>query len=125
MENINYSSCEDPLLEKMKYKIILIIIVIFAFVIIKLVSNQIEFKDFIDFKPISINFKRLFELKEYIIFFSLLIPISLYLRKSNIEWAKEQIEEMEKKEEEKKKEEIEKRKDEFENKMRGVHFHDE
>ena len=125
MENENNNSCEDPLLEKMKYKIVLIIIVIFACVIVKLITNEVEIKDFFDFKPISMSFKRIFELKEYIIFFSLLIPISLYLRKSNIDWAQEQIGLMEKKAEEKKKEEIEKRKDEFENKMRNVHFHDE
>ena len=125
MENNNADYYEDPQLEQMKYKNILIIIIIVIFVIIKIYSNQIRFKDFMNFKPISIDFQRIYEIKEYLIFFAIIIPVSYCLWKSNLEWTKEQIDLMEEKEENKKKLKEQKRQEEFENKMRGIHFKDE
>ena len=124
MDNNNTNNFEDPQIEIMKYKNILIILIIIIFVLIKIYYKQINYKDFFNFKPISLNIERIFEIKEYLIFFAIIIPISYFLWKSNIKWAHEQIELMEKKEENKKNLEEEKRKEEFENKMRKIHFKD-
>ena len=125
MDNNNVDNYEDPQMEKMKYKNILILLIIIIFVLIKLYSNQIKYKDFMKFKPITINFERIYEIKEYLIFFAIIIPISYFLWKSNIKWAQEQIDLMEQKIENQKKLEEDKRKEEFENKMRGIHFKNE
>ncbi len=115
----------DPQIERMKYKNILIILIIIFFIVIKICSHQIKFQDFLNFKPISISYKQIYDIKEYLIFFAIIIPISCFLWKSNIKWAKEQINLMEEKEEEKKRLKMIKRQEEFENKMRVVHFKDE
>ena len=122
MDNKIVDNYEDPQMEKMKYKNILILLIIIIFVLIKLYSNQMKYKDFMKFKPITINFERIYEIKEYLIFFAIIIPISYFLWKSNIKWAQEQIELMEENEENKKIIKEEKRREEFENKMRGIHF---
>ena len=123
MENNNINNYEeDPQIEKMKYKNILMLLLIFVFVIIKLCSHQIQIKDFFRFYPINISFQWLYEIKEYLIFFAIIIPVSYFLWKSNMKWAQEQIDLMEEKEEKKKKEKELKRQEEFENKMRGIHF---
>ena len=121
MDN-NNNNYEDPQLEKMKYKNILIALLIIFYVIVKIFSNKIKFKDFLNFSPIILNLERINEIKEYLIFFAIIIPISYFLWKSNKKWAQEQIELMEGKEEHKKKLKEEKRQEEFENKMRGIHF---
>ena len=109
----------------MKYKNILLILIILIFVFIKIYSHQIKFKDFLNFKPISISYQRIYEVKEYLIFFAIIIPISYFLWKSNLKWAQEQIDLMEGNEENKKKLKQQKRQEEFENKMRGIHFKEE
>lgn len=125
MENNNINDYEDPQIEQMKYKNILIILIIIIILFIKFFSNQIKFKDFLNFPSVSISLKQIYDIKEYLIFFAIIIPIAYFLWKSNIEWAKEQINLMEEREENKKRKEEEKRKEEFENKMRGIHFKDE
>ena len=115
----------DPQIERMKYKNILIILIIIFFIIIKICSRQIKLQDFLNFNPISISYQQIYDIKEYLIFFAIIIPISYFLWKSNIKWAQEQINLMEEKEEEKKRLKMVKRQEEFENKMRGVHFKDE
>ena len=124
MDN-NINNYEDPLFEKMKYKNYLIALIIIFYVIVKVYSNNIKFKDFLNFSPITIDLQRINEIKEYLIFFAIIIPISYFLWKSNIKWTQEQIELMEEKEEQKRKLKEEKRQEEFENKMRGIHFKDE
>ena len=125
MENKNIDHYEDPQVEKMKYKNMLFVLVIIVFLAIKISSHQIKFKDILKLAPISISFQRIYEVKEYLIFFAIIIPISFFLWKSNKEWAQKEIEMMEEREEMKKKIKEEKRQEEFENKMRGIHFKDE
>ena len=125
MENKNIDYYEDPQVEKMKYKNMLLVLVIITFLVIKISSHQIKFKDILKLAPISISFQRIYEIKEYLIFFAIIIPISYFLWKSNKEWAQKEIEMMEEREEMKKKIKEEKRQEEFENKMRGIHFKDE
>ncbi len=125
MENKNIEYYEDPQVEKMKYKNMLLVLVIISFLAIKISSNQIKFKDILKLTPITISFQRIYEIKEYLIFFAIIIPISYFLWKSNKEWAQKQVELMEEREEMKKKIKEEKRQEEFENKMRGIHFKDE
>ena len=123
--NNNLNEYEDPQIEKMKYKNILLMLIILFFVMIKIYTNEIKLKDFLNFKPISISLQSIYEIKEYLIFFSIIIPITYFLWKSNIKWAQEQIDLMEEKEDNKKKIKEQKRQEEFENKMRGIHFKDE
>ena len=125
MENKNIEYYEDPQVEKMKYKNMLLVLVIVSFLAIKISSHQIKFKDILKLTPITISFQRIYEIKEYLIFFAIIIPISYFLWKSNKEWAQKQVELMEEREEMKKKIKEEKRQEEFENKMRGIHFKDE
>ena len=125
MDNNIINNYEDPQMEKMKYKNILILLIIIIFVLIKMYYKQINYKDFLNYKPISISFERIYEIKEYLIFFAIIVPISYLLWKSNIKWAQEQIELMEKNEENKKNIKEQKRREEFENKMRGIHFKDD
>ena len=125
MENNNINEYMDPQLEQMKYKNILMILIIIVILLIKYFSNQIKLKDFLNFSPITIDFQQIYNIKEYLIFFAIIIPISYFLWKSNIKWTQEQIALMEEKEEIKKRIKEEKRKEEFENKMRGIHFKDE
>ena len=120
--NNNLNEYEDPQIEKMKYKNILLMLIILFFVMIKIYTNEIKLKDFLNFKPISISLQSIYEIKEYLIFFSIIIPITYFLWKSNIKWAQEQIDLMEEKEDNKKKIKEQKRQEEFENKMRGIHF---
>ena len=111
--------------KKLKIKILLSIIIISIVVIIYFYNNNISFSDFNYFSfEFDINdiLNRIYELKEYILFFIIIIPSCYFLRKSNSEWEKIQIEKFEKNEEIKKKEKEEKRQEEFENKMRGIHF---
>ena len=122
MENNYINNNEDFQLEKMKYKNILIIIIILIFFIPKLFSKQIIFKDFFNFPSFKTCFKEIIEIKQYLIFFGIIIPIAYFLWKSNIKWAQEQIDLMEQKIENQKKLDEDKRKEEFENKMRGIHF---
>ncbi len=123
MDNINESI--DPQVEQIKYKNILIVLIIMIFLVYKIFSNQIKFKDFLNFPSLSINYQQISGIKEYLIFFAVIIPIAYLLWKSNLKWAQEQIEIMEENEEKKKITEDEKRKEEFENKMRGIHFKNE
>ena len=125
MENNNINEYMDPQLEQMKYKNILMILIIIIIVLIKYFSNQIKIKDFLNFSSVTIDFQQIYNKKEYLIFFAIIIPISYFLWKSNLKWAKEQIILMEEKEEIKKRIKEEKRKEEFENKMRGIHFKEE
>ena len=125
MENKNIDYYEDPQVEKMKYKNILLMLVILVFLAIKISSHQVKYKDILKLAPISISFQRIYEMKEYLIFFAIIIPISYFLWKSNKEWAQKEIEMMEEREEMKKKIKEEKRQEEFENKMKGIHFKDE
>ena len=125
MENKIIDHYEDPQVEKMKYKNILLMLVILVFLAIKISSHQVKYKDILKLAPISISFQRIYEMKEYLIFFAIIIPISYFLWKSNKEWAQKEIEMMEEREEMKKKIKEEKRQEEFENKMRGIHFKDE
>ena len=125
MENININESVDPQLEQMKYKNILIVIIILLFFLPKLFSKQIKFKDFLNFPSFKTCFKELYEIKQYLIFFAIIIPITYFLWKSNIKWAQEQIDLMERKLENKRKLEEDKRKEEFEKKMRGIHFKSE
>ena len=125
MENKNIEYYEDPQIEKMKYKNMLLVLVIVSFLAIKISSHQIKFKDILKLTPITISFQRIYEIKEYLIFFAIIIPISYFLWKSNKEWAQRQIELMEEREEMKKKIKEEKRQEEFGNKMRGIYFKDE
>ena len=115
----------DPQVEQIKYKNILIVLIIMIFLVYKIFSNQIKFKDFLNFPSLSINYQQISGIKEYLIFFAVIIPIAYLLWKSNLKWAQEQIEIMEENEEKKKITEDEKRKEEFENKMRGIHFKNE
>ena len=124
MKNNNINEFQDPQVEQIKYKNIMIILIIIIFVSIKIFSNKIKFKDFFNFSSISFDIKQIYDIKDYLIFFAIIIPITYLLWKSNIKWAKEQIDILEKNEEKKKKLEEEKRKEEFENKMRGIHFKD-
>ena len=123
MDNNNESI--DPQVEQIKYKNILIVLIIMIFLVYKIFSNQIKFKDFLNFPSLSINYQQISGIKEYLIFFAVIIPIAYLLWKSNLKWAQEQIEIMEENEEKKKITEDEKRKEEFENKMRGIHFKNE
>ena len=123
--NNNDTNYEDPLVTKIKYKNILIIILILIYVIIKIYYNKINIKDFFNFKPISLSLERIDEIKEYLLFFAIIIPISYFLWKSNLKWAQEQIALMEENEEKKKKIKEQKRQEEFETKMRGIHFKDD
>ena len=125
MKNNNINNNEDPQLEQMKYKNILIIIIILIFFIPKLFNKQIIFKDSFNFPSFKTFVKEIYEIKQYLIFFAIIIPIAYFLWKSNIKWAQEQIELMEQKIENKKRLEEDKRKEEFENKMRGIHFKNE
>ncbi len=125
MKNNNINEFQDPQVEQIKYKNIMIILIIIIFVSIKLFSNKIKFKDFFNFSSISFDIKQIYDIKDYLIFFAIIIPITYLLWKSNIKWAKEQIDIMEENKEKKKKLEEEKRKEEFENKMRGIHFKNE
>ena len=115
----------DPQVEQIKYKNILIVLIIMIFLVYKIFSNQIKFNDFLNFPSLSINYQQISGIKEYLIFFAVIIPIAYLLWKSNLKWAQEQIEIMEENEEKKKITEDEKRKEEFENKMRGIHFKNE
>ena len=123
MDNNNESI--DQQVEQIKYKNILIVLIIMIFLVYKIFSNQIKFKDFLNFPSLSINYQQISGIKEYLIFFAVIIPIAYLLWKSNLKWAQEQIEIMEENEEKKKITEDEKRKEEFENKMRGIHFKNE
>ena len=125
MENNNINEYMDPQIEQMKYKNILIILIIIVVVVVKIFKNQLKLKDFFNFSSISIDLKQIYDIKEYLIFFAIIIPISYFLWKSNLKWEQEQIDLMEKKEEINKRKEIEKRKEEFEVKMRGIHFKEE
>ena len=88
-----------------------------------LFQKQISLKDIFDFS--SKIFEEIYEIKQYLIFFAIIIPITYFLWKSNLKWEEEQIDIMERNIENKKKSEEEKRKEEFENKMRGIHFKNE
>ena len=125
MENININENVDPQLEQMKYKNILIVIIILVFFLPKLFSKQLKFKDFFNFPSFKECLKELYKIKQYLIFFAIIIPIAYFLWKSNIKWAQEQIDLMEQKLENKRKLEEDKRKEEFEKKMRGIHFKNE
>ena len=125
MENNNINEYMDPQLGQMKYKNILMILIIIIIVLIKYFSNQIKIKDFLNFSSVTIDIPQIYNIKEYLIFFAIIIPISYFLWKSNLKWAQEQIVIMEEKEEIKKRIKEEKRKEEFENKMRGIHFKEE
>ena len=121
----NNNEYVDPQIEQMKYKNILFILIIVIILLFKFFSNKITFKDFLNYPSFSINLQQIYDIKEYLIFFAIIIPIAYCLWKSNLNWAKEQINLMEEREEYKKKLEEEKRKEEFESKMRGIHFKDE
>ena len=109
----------------MKYKNILIILIIIFVVIVKILKKQLKLKHFFNFSPVSISFKQIYDIKEYLVFFIIIIPLSYFLMKSNMQWEQEQVDLMEKREEINKRNEIEKRKQEFEIKMRGIHFKEE
>ena len=99
MDNNNESI--DPQVEQIKYKNILIVLIIMIFLVYKIFSNQIKFKDFLNFPSLSINYQQISGIKEYLIFFAVIIPIAYLLWKSNLKWAQEQIEIMEENEEKK------------------------
>ena len=90
-----------------------------------LFQKQISFKDIFDFSSFKKIFEEIYKIKQYLIFFAIIIPITYFLWKSNSKWEEEQIDIMERNIENKKKSEEEKRKEEFENKMRGIHFKNE
>ena len=102
-------------------KIGFIFLIIFIVVFNKINSGEISWEDFTKFNY-NLNFKRLYEIKEYIIFFVIMIPLCYYTSKSNNEWARKELEKFEEKERLKEKEKEEKRQEEFERKMRGIHF---
>ena len=64
-------------------------------------------------------------MKNYLLFFAIIIPLCYFLTKSNNEWLSSEIDKFVDKEEQKEKEEAEKKQLEFEQKVRGVHFKSE
>ena len=115
---------EEEQKSKVKFKFLLIFLVMFMIVISKLSKNEITIDDFYRFS-FNLSFQRLYEVKNYLLFFAIIIPLCYFLTKSNNEWLSSEIDKFVDKEEQKEKEEAEKKQLEFEQKMRGVHFKSE
>lgn len=115
---------EEEQKSNMKFKFFLIFLVMFMIVISKLSKNEITIEDFYNFS-FNLSFQRLYEAKNYFLFFIIIIPLCYFLTKSNNEWLSSEIDKFVDKEEKREKEEEEKRQLEFEQKMRGVHFKSE
>ena len=79
---------------KLKFKILLSIIFITIVILYNFYNNYISLSDFkfykFDFNKNDL-LNRIYELKEYILFFIIIIPSCYFLRKSNIEWEKKEI----------------------------------
>lgn len=115
---------EEEQKSNVKFKFFLIFLVMFMIVISKLSKNEITIDDFYRFS-FNLSFQRLYEVKNYLLFFAIIIPLCYFLTKSNNEWLSSEIDKFVDKEEQKEKEETEKKQLEFEQKMRGVHFKSE
>ena len=115
---------EEEQKRNVKFKFFLIFLVMFMIVISKLSKNEITIDDFYRFS-FNLSFHRLYEVKNYLLFFAIIIPLCYFLTKSNNEWLSSEIDKFIDKEEQKEKEEAEKKQLEFEQKMRGVHFKSE
>lgn len=115
---------EEEQKSNVKFKFFLIFLVMFMIVISKLSKNEITIDDFYLFS-FNLSFQRLYEVKNYLLFFAIIIPLCYFLTKSNNEWLSSEIDKFVDKEEQKEKEEAEKKQLEFEQKMRGVHFKSE
>ena len=119
---MEYEEEEQPLPKKrILIKIGFIFLIIIVVVFNKINSGQISWEDFTKYNY-NFNFKRLYDIKEYIIFLLIMIPLCYYTSKSNNEWVRKELEKFEEKERLKEKEKEEKRQEEFERKMRGIHF---
>ena len=114
----------DALNEKLNSKIISMFILIVAFVSYKICKNEVRISDFFNYKSAAFfpSFSRLYELRNYLLFFLLMLPLSYFLWKSNLEWIQVEIEKYDNDCERKRKEKEEKRQEEFERKMREIYF---
>lgn len=112
---------EQEIKSNVIFKFTLIGIVIVIVLISSIVKGNIQFKDFFKFNY-SLTLSDLSNSKEYIILFIIIIPLSICLFISNLNWEREAIGKYAEEEEKRKKTEEDKKKEEFEEKMRGVHF---
>lgn len=112
---------EQEIKSNVIFKFTLIGIVIVIVLISSIVKGNIQFKDFFKFNY-SLTLSDLSNSKEYIILFIIIMPLSICLFISNLNWEREAIGKYAEEEEKRKKTEEDKKKEEFEEKMRGVHF---
>lgn len=112
---------EEEMKHNVFFKFGLIAIVIAIVLISSLIRGRIQFKDFLYFNY-SFSLSELWDSKEYIILFIVIIPLSVYFYISNRNWEREAFAKYIEEEEKKEKAEDQKKKEEFEEKMRSVHF---
>jgi hypothetical protein len=88
--------------KSVKFNLLLAIIIIFFYILLQIIRGKIDFDNLLgdkylpaDYRPkpyLENVYEKMKNLKEYIIFFSILLVIFIIIHKSNLNWEKELVE---------------------------------